>query len=307
MISTFVNGQHIWSLDISSCSGDTCTEFHKPYFFIANVAVGGQFTGIMNANDITASPGQMEIDYIKIYNNEVVDATMTIGGIQQAPPNSNPTSAPPAPPDSDNNNADNYVNDYGVIDCGVPDTCTGSVLNTQAGEATCMGHIQWLMKERGRDELYACDTVARKSFPAECGGCNPQVVPPPVNYQFNCGDNSGQLCTNAVLNTEAPFPGHTCGERISHLIEVEGQTEDAACHQVAAIDFPNECGKCHITCGKSAMDQACRNVLDTNAGAHTCRDRITWMMTTKGNTETEACRHVATDSQSAAVCSPCLP
>ena len=76
-VRTFVNGSHIWSLDITGIS-----EFHQPFYLIANMAVGGQFTGIMSANDVSAAvPGRMEIDYIRIYHNAEVDATMTIGGI----------------------------------------------------------------------------------------------------------------------------------------------------------------------------------------------------------------------------------
>jgi len=317
MISTFVNDQHIWSLDISSCKSGSCSEFHQPFFFIANVAVGGQFTGIMNANDITASPGQMEIEYIRIFNNEVVDATMTIGGLLQAPPNESPTSAPnPTAPDNSlpdgtsDNNENNSPANYGAIDCGVPDTCTGNVLSNAAGPSTCMGHIQWLMDVRGRDELYACDTIARKQYPNECGGCDPGTGAPTVNYQFNCGDNAGALCSNAVLNIDAPMDvGSTCGERISHLIEVDGWSEDAACAEVAGKEYPEECGQCvHdvISCGKPA-GSACHDVLDQFAGAHTCRSRISWMVYSEGNTETQACQYVATEEESASVCGPCLP
>jgi beta-glucanase (GH16 family) len=315
-VRTFVDGQHIWSLDIS---GEPT--FHQPFYLLANMAVGGQFTSIMNANDITAPvPGTMEIDYIRIYNNELVDATITIGGIQGAPPNASPTSNPTSqtptgssldngPPTSSNN--DNLATDYGVIDCGKPESCTADVLNTVAGDSTCLGHISWLMKVRGRDELYACDSVARKAFPEECGACNPGTGAPFIDYSFNCGDNSATpLCSNAVLNTDAPSPlGATCGERISHLIEVDGISEEEACATVAGVEFVEECGKCirHVvSCGKSAGSE-CHAVLDSLVGDYTCRSRISWVVYAQNNTEEEACRHVATDSESASVCSPCLP
>ena len=46
--------------------------FHKPYFLIFNLAVGGDFTGITNPADITALPqdgseAQMLVDYVRIY------------------------------------------------------------------------------------------------------------------------------------------------------------------------------------------------------------------------------------------------
>lgn len=308
-ISTFVDGGHIWSLEIAGgCQGE-CLEFHQPYFFIANVAVGGQFTGIMNANDVTASDGQMEIDYIRIYNNVEVDATMTIGGLYQAPPQENdgaqespptPVAPPPAPTP--------VAGSPSTIDCGVPQSCTGNVLNTAAGASTCGGHIEWLMNVRGRDELYACDTIARKDYPYECGACDPGTGAPTIQYQFDCG--APQWCTQDVLNDDAPTPvGHTCGERISHLIEVDNYSEQDACKTVAGFDYPNECGKCiHgvISCGKPD-NSACHGVLDTLAGEYTCRSRISWMVYDQGYTETQACQHVATASDSASVCSPCLP
>lgn len=46
--------------------------FHKPYFLIFNLAVGGDFTGITNPDDITALPqagseAQMLVDYVRVY------------------------------------------------------------------------------------------------------------------------------------------------------------------------------------------------------------------------------------------------
>ena len=46
--------------------------FHKPYFLIFNLAVGGDFTGITHPDDITALPqdgseAQMLIDYVRVY------------------------------------------------------------------------------------------------------------------------------------------------------------------------------------------------------------------------------------------------
>lgn len=46
--------------------------FHKPYFLIFNLAVGGDFTGITNPADITALPqdgseAQMLVDYVRVY------------------------------------------------------------------------------------------------------------------------------------------------------------------------------------------------------------------------------------------------
>ena len=88
-VNTFVDGNLMWSFDIGSCKDTHCTEFHQPFFFIINMAVGGIFTGITNKDLITAiTPGQMQIDYIRVYNNEAVNAQLFLdgSGIQQAPP-----------------------------------------------------------------------------------------------------------------------------------------------------------------------------------------------------------------------------
>jgi hypothetical protein len=327
MITTFVDGKLIWAFDIGSCKNTHCGEFHEPFFFIANVAVGGRFTGIMTSDQISAStPAAMEIDYIRIYDNDDIDAQVTVGGIRQAPPNATPapagsstpapTPAPvtPAPVVTDNNSYN--------VDCGVPQTCTSSVLETDTGNGvTCYDHIQWLMEARGRDELYACDSVARKSFPSECGGCNPGTGAPFVDYNFDC---SSSLCTSTVLNTEAPTLGATCGERISHLIEVDQWSEQAACNQVAQVEFPSECGGCvpapptpvptpaptpaptppptpppvssgTVDCGVPETCTSAVLATDTGDGV-TCYDHIQWLMDVRGRDELYACDTVARKS-----------
>lgn len=56
--------------------GFSCSAyFHKPYFLIFNLAVGGDFTGITNPDDITALPqdgseAQMLVDYVRVYQKK---------------------------------------------------------------------------------------------------------------------------------------------------------------------------------------------------------------------------------------------
>jgi len=40
-------------------------EFHKPYFFIFNVAVGGRWPGNPDGN--TKFPQEMKVDYIRVF------------------------------------------------------------------------------------------------------------------------------------------------------------------------------------------------------------------------------------------------
>jgi len=50
------------------------------------------------------------------------------------------------------------------------------------------------------------------------------------------------LCTYIILDNLAD--GYTCGARIQYLMDSMGSTEFDACQQVAATEFPDECGFC---------------------------------------------------------------
>jgi beta-glucanase (GH16 family) len=79
-VATFVDGNLIWWFDIQSCSA-----FHRPFFIVVNVAVGGLFTGITDTNLISATtPGQMQMNYIRLYDNQVCKAQLHGTSIQGA-------------------------------------------------------------------------------------------------------------------------------------------------------------------------------------------------------------------------------
>ena len=68
LVSTYIDGNRVWSMDISSTA--EFSEFHAPHFILLNLAVGGSFTGIYNPDGITASfPAEYLIDYVRIYDN----------------------------------------------------------------------------------------------------------------------------------------------------------------------------------------------------------------------------------------------
>jgi beta-glucanase (GH16 family) len=70
MISTYIDNTWIWSIDISNPASFSGEEFHHPHFLILNLAVGGSYTGITLAQNITAPfPAEMLVDYIRIYDN----------------------------------------------------------------------------------------------------------------------------------------------------------------------------------------------------------------------------------------------
>lgn len=86
MISTYIDNTWVWSIDIANPSGFSGEEFHQPHFFILNLAVGGTFTGITLAQNITAPfPAEMLVDYIRIYDNgfTILGGSSTGGGATQ--------------------------------------------------------------------------------------------------------------------------------------------------------------------------------------------------------------------------------
>jgi beta-glucanase (GH16 family) len=69
-IRTYVDGQQIWVMSISNPQSFGGEEFHAPHFFILNLAVGGNFTGIWSSSGITAPmPAEYRVDYVRLYDN----------------------------------------------------------------------------------------------------------------------------------------------------------------------------------------------------------------------------------------------
>merc|ERR1712190_682740 len=80
--------------------------------------------------------------------------------------------------------------------------------------------------------------------------------------------------------------GHTCGDRIIWLVNVDGENRSVAEKQVAS-EFPDDCGPCAVS---GAI--TCREVWQMNAHGHTCGDRILWLVDTDGKSELDAQRIV---------------
>ncbi|MEE4174880.1 MAG: glycoside hydrolase family 16 protein [Xanthomonadales bacterium] len=69
-VTTFLDGQQVWQIDIRPSSCTSCTEFHQPHFLLLNMAVGGTYTGILDASGITASfPAELVVDWVRVYDN----------------------------------------------------------------------------------------------------------------------------------------------------------------------------------------------------------------------------------------------
>ena len=70
LIKTYLDGQEIWAFSLKSDSCLDCSEYHLPHFVILNMAVGGNYTGLLSADQITAAtPAEMLVDYIRISDN----------------------------------------------------------------------------------------------------------------------------------------------------------------------------------------------------------------------------------------------
>ncbi|MES2649538.1 MAG: Ig-like domain-containing protein [Bacteroidota bacterium] len=67
-IKMYLDNVEYYSLDISS--NPVLSEFHTPHYLLLNVAVGGAYVNIFDANAITAPlPGKMYVDYVKLWQN----------------------------------------------------------------------------------------------------------------------------------------------------------------------------------------------------------------------------------------------
>ncbi|MEJ2401227.1 MAG: glycoside hydrolase family 16 protein [Xanthomonadales bacterium] len=86
-VRTFVDGNLVWEMAIDDASCTDCSEFHAPHFIIMNLAVGGNYTGILSESGITAPlPAELRVDYVRVYDNGYTE----LSGPGALPPNVNP-------------------------------------------------------------------------------------------------------------------------------------------------------------------------------------------------------------------------
>lgn len=87
LLTTYLDGQKIWAMDITPEQCSDCSEFHEPHFIILNVAVGGSYTQIDSMGSITAPlPAEMRVDYVRVYDNGFTE----VSGPASEPPKDNP-------------------------------------------------------------------------------------------------------------------------------------------------------------------------------------------------------------------------
>ena len=69
-ITMFLDGVSFFTMDISNPALSSREEFHNPHFLLLNLAIGGSYTGLLNASGVTATmPAQMLVDYVRLYQN----------------------------------------------------------------------------------------------------------------------------------------------------------------------------------------------------------------------------------------------
>lgn len=84
-VTTYLDGEQIWVIDITEPSCNDCSEFHEPHFLILNVAVGGTYTQRFSNGQITApTPAVMEVDYVRLFDNGHTE--LDGSGVENEPP-----------------------------------------------------------------------------------------------------------------------------------------------------------------------------------------------------------------------------
>ena len=69
-VATYIDGIWIWTMNLSDPQSFSGEEFHAPHFLLLNLAVGGNYTGITDAGNITATfPAEYRVDWIRVYDN----------------------------------------------------------------------------------------------------------------------------------------------------------------------------------------------------------------------------------------------
>jgi beta-glucanase (GH16 family) len=134
LISTYVDNNKIWEIDISPEACVDCEEFHQPHFMLLNIAVGGSFTnaggrrrklqGSSSSSGCSSSaggassssgdcsprlpeqvtapiPATMAVDFLRIFDNGFTEVVAPVASPPTAVPTASPVGqiiAPTAPP-----------------------------------------------------------------------------------------------------------------------------------------------------------------------------------------------------------------
>ena len=77
MLIAYLDGVQFWAMDISAGASASLEEFHRPFFIILDLAVGGiNFVQITDPAQITAPmPARMYVDWVRLYDNGYTELT----------------------------------------------------------------------------------------------------------------------------------------------------------------------------------------------------------------------------------------
>ena len=120
------------------------------------------------------------------------------------------------------------------VTCGCPGSCTAGALGADAGGFTCKQRIQWLMTNRGLDELGSCRQVAGDEFSSQCGGCNPALCAD-AQAEDSLRDGAGGHALSPEDHGDAACP--PCGTEICNQSRGSCQIETAPnyCYEGTAV------------------------------------------------------------------------
>jgi len=324
-VTTYVDDREIWFIDVAPDVCTDCTEFHQPHYILLNMAVGGSYTGILDEAGVTAPfPAELVVDYVRICDN----GHTALSGSQFEDPIDYGFDCG-APDVCTDEALNNYAGEFKcgdriqflidnsglleedacrqvagyefpshcgvcipqVINCDLPDSCTNAILEADADGFSCRDRIAFRVTRYGETEREACNRVAGNEFPAQCGRCT----------EIDC--DMPETCTNQVLDSDAS--GFSCRSRIRFLMD-SGLSELEACDRVAGVEFSNECGLCNPPLDCNRPDTCSSEVLNTDAGGATCRDRMSFLINDQGLSEVEACNQIAS-IEFPAECGQCNP
>src|ERR1035437_1370982 len=74
-IKWMVDGNQYWTGNIANNINST-NEFHKPFFILLNMAIGGSWPG--NPNGTNVFPDTMFVDYVRVYQNQITTSVKNI-------------------------------------------------------------------------------------------------------------------------------------------------------------------------------------------------------------------------------------
>jgi beta-glucanase (GH16 family) len=71
MMTAYLDGTEFWAMDISTIIENSLEEFHRPFYVIMNMAVGGEnFVHIIDPGAITAPlPAKLYVDWVRLYDD----------------------------------------------------------------------------------------------------------------------------------------------------------------------------------------------------------------------------------------------